>query len=90
MITTEKLLDRNVAAPVYKTENTASGIRHVDDVAPSIRKSWQSLRGQEAVARSAKFALGFRPWNYVEESIQPLRSYGQKSCLRNGDVICFL
>jgi hypothetical protein len=37
--TTEELLDRKVAAPVYKTENTAVGIRHADHVAPSIRKS---------------------------------------------------
>jgi hypothetical protein len=50
--TTEELLDRKVAAPVEKTENTAEGIRHADDVAPFIRKSWQSLRRQEAVARS--------------------------------------
>jgi hypothetical protein len=51
--TTEELLDRKVAAPVQKTENTAVGIRHADHVAPSIRKSWQSLRRQAAVARSA-------------------------------------
>jgi hypothetical protein len=37
--TTEELLDRKVAAPVYKTENMAVGIRHADHVAPSIRKS---------------------------------------------------
>jgi hypothetical protein len=49
---TEELLDRKVAAPVYKIENTAAGIRHADHVAPSIRKSWQSLRRQAAVARS--------------------------------------
>jgi hypothetical protein len=36
--TTEELLDRKVAARVYKTENTAVGIRHADHVAPSIRK----------------------------------------------------
>jgi hypothetical protein len=36
--TTEELLDRKVAAPVYKTENTAVGVRHADHVAPSIRK----------------------------------------------------
>jgi hypothetical protein len=37
--TTEELLDRKVAAPVYKkTEYTAAGIRHADHVAPSIRK----------------------------------------------------
>jgi hypothetical protein len=50
--TTEELLDRKVAAPVYKTENTAVGIRHADHVPPSIRKSWQSLRRQAAVCRS--------------------------------------
>jgi hypothetical protein len=37
---TEELLERKVAAPVYKTDNTAVGIRHADHVAPSIRKSW--------------------------------------------------
>jgi hypothetical protein len=36
--TTEELLDRKVAAPVYKTENTAVGIRHADHVAPSNAK----------------------------------------------------
>jgi restriction endonuclease S subunit len=36
--TTGELLDRKVAAPVYKTENTAVGIHHADLVAPSIRK----------------------------------------------------
>jgi hypothetical protein len=33
-------LKEKVAAPVYKIENTAVGIRHADHVAPSIRKSW--------------------------------------------------
>jgi hypothetical protein len=50
--TTEELLDRKVAAPVYKTKNTAVGIRHADHVAPSIRKRWQSVRRQAEVARS--------------------------------------
>jgi hypothetical protein len=50
--TTEELLDRKVAAPVYKTENTAVGIRHAEHVAPFIRTSWQSLRRQAAVAQS--------------------------------------
>jgi hypothetical protein len=50
--TTEELLDRKVAAPVYKIENTAVGIRHADHVAPSFHKSWQSLRRQAAVAQS--------------------------------------
>jgi hypothetical protein len=36
--TIEELLDRKVAAPLQKTENTAVGIRHADHVAPSIRK----------------------------------------------------
>jgi hypothetical protein len=34
--TTEELLDRKVAAPVWKTENTAVGIRQADHVAPYI------------------------------------------------------
>jgi hypothetical protein len=38
VITTEELLHRKVAAPVYKTENTAVGIRHADHVAPSSHK----------------------------------------------------
>jgi hypothetical protein len=50
--TTEELLVRKVASPVYKTKNTAVGIRYADQVAPSIRKSWQLLRRQSAVARS--------------------------------------
>jgi hypothetical protein len=49
---TEELLDRKVAATVYKTENTAVRIRHADHVAPSIRKCYQSFRRQAAVARS--------------------------------------
>jgi hypothetical protein len=50
--TNEELLDRKVAAPVYKTENMAVGFRHDEHVATFIRKSWQSLRRQAAVARS--------------------------------------
>jgi hypothetical protein len=50
--TTEELLDRKAAAPVYKTENTAVGIRHADHVAPSILKRFHSLRRQAAVVRS--------------------------------------
>jgi hypothetical protein len=50
--TTEELLHRKVAAPFYKTENTAVGIRHADHAAPSICKRWQSLRLQAAVSRS--------------------------------------
>jgi hypothetical protein len=57
--TTEELLDRKVAATVYKTENTALGIRHADHVAFSIRKSWQSLRRQAAVARSQTQTMEF-------------------------------
>jgi hypothetical protein len=48
----EELLDRKVATPVYKTKNTAIGIRHADHVTSFIRRSWQSLRRQAVVARS--------------------------------------
>jgi hypothetical protein len=47
--TTEEILDRKAAAPVYETENMALGIRHADHVAASIRKSLQLLRRQAAV-----------------------------------------
>jgi hypothetical protein len=62
--TTEELLDRKVAAPVYKTGNTAVGIRYADHVALSIRKSWQSLRRQAVfrsvgIVRSRTQAMGF-------------------------------
>jgi hypothetical protein len=36
--TREELLDRKVAAPVQKTENTGVGSHHADHVAPSISK----------------------------------------------------
>jgi hypothetical protein len=38
--TTEELLDRKVAAPVQKPENTAVGIHHADHVAHYIYKRW--------------------------------------------------
>jgi hypothetical protein len=38
--TVEELLEEIVAAPVYKTEITAVGIRRADNARPSIRKSW--------------------------------------------------
>jgi hypothetical protein len=41
--TNEELLDRKVAAPVYKTENMAVKIRHADQVAPSIRKKLEII-----------------------------------------------
>jgi hypothetical protein len=50
--TTEELMDGEVAAPVYKIENTAVGIHHADDVAPSIRTSWQSLGPYSSLADS--------------------------------------
>jgi hypothetical protein len=34
--TTEELLERKVAAPIKKTDNTAVGIRHADHVSLSI------------------------------------------------------
>jgi hypothetical protein len=38
--TTEEILDRKVAVPVQKFENTAVGIHHANHVAHSILKSW--------------------------------------------------
>jgi hypothetical protein len=36
--TSEQYLKEKIAVPVYKSENTAVGIRHADHVTPSIRK----------------------------------------------------
>jgi hypothetical protein len=44
--------DRLCGLVVRVLENTAVGIRHADHVAPSICKSWQSLRREAAVSRS--------------------------------------
>jgi hypothetical protein len=65
MSTTEELLSGKVAAPVYKIENMALGIRHADHVAPCFRKRWQSLCRQAEVSRSVEFARGLRPWSLV-------------------------
>jgi hypothetical protein len=48
---TEELLDREVAAPVYKSENTAVGIRHADHVAPSVHKKL-AITSPSSVGRS--------------------------------------
>jgi hypothetical protein len=36
----EELLEEKVVAPVWKSKNTAVGIRRPNHAAPSIRKSW--------------------------------------------------
>jgi hypothetical protein len=50
--TTEELLYKKSSGSCLETENTAVGILHADHVAPFIRKSWQPLRREAAVARS--------------------------------------
>jgi hypothetical protein len=50
--TTEELLDSKGSGSCLETDNTAVGICHADHVAPFIRKSWQLLRREAAVARS--------------------------------------
>jgi hypothetical protein len=50
--TTEELLDRKLATSVWKTENTAVGIRHADHVTPFIRKKLAITSPTAAVAWS--------------------------------------
>jgi hypothetical protein len=50
--TTEELLERKSSGSCLENRETAGGIRHADHVELSVRTSWQSLRRQEAVARS--------------------------------------
>jgi hypothetical protein len=62
--TTEELLLKNSAAPVWKAENTTVWIRHADHVAPSIRKklalSSPSSGGRSVgIARSGTKATEF-------------------------------
>jgi hypothetical protein len=62
--TTEELLDRKVAAPVYKTENTAVGIRHADHVTPSIRKML-AITLPTSGGRSVRISFLVLRWNYL-------------------------
>jgi hypothetical protein len=54
--TTEEVLDRKVAAPVYKTENTAVGIRHADHVAPFIRIGNHFSDNRQSLGRYSSLA----------------------------------
>jgi hypothetical protein len=47
-------------------------------VAPSIRRSWHSLRRQAAVARSVYFARELKPWSFFfyEATLKPIWTYG--------------
>jgi hypothetical protein len=61
VITTQELLDRKVAAPVYKIESTAVGIRHADHVTPSIHKKLAitspTSGGRSVIVRSRTQAM---------------------------------
>jgi hypothetical protein len=65
-------LERGPLSLASTTENTAVGIRHAGHVAPSIRKSWQSVLRQAAVARSVLFARGLSPWSFFFYGTHPV------------------
>jgi hypothetical protein len=78
--TTEELLDRKVAASVYKIENTAVGIRHADHVAPSIRKklavtSLTSGGRSVGIVRSRAQTMEFFFSNHGSQSLFDLCMY---------------
>jgi hypothetical protein len=50
--TIEELLGRKNRGSSPENREYGLGIRHADQAAPSIRKSWHYLRRQAAVARS--------------------------------------
>jgi hypothetical protein len=55
--TIEELLEKKkVAAPVWKDENTAVGIRRADHVAPFIRKSWHFADKRRSLGRYSSLA----------------------------------
>jgi hypothetical protein len=63
--TTEELLDRRIAAPVYETENTATGIHHADHVGPFIRKKL-AITSPTSGGRSVGIVRSrLRPWSLV-------------------------
>jgi hypothetical protein len=98
--TIEELLDRKVAAPVYKTETTAVGIRHADHVAPSIRKklaitSPTSGGRSVGMVRSRTQTIEFSLVLYTRCSVHELKS-NFETCMkmgyrvRGGNLIYFL
>jgi hypothetical protein len=71
--TTDELLRRKVAAPVYKTENTAVGIRHADHVATSTLKKLaitsptsggRSVSIVRSRTQTMEFSFGIETWKY--------------------------
>jgi hypothetical protein len=72
--TTEELLDRKVEAAVYKTENTAVGIRHADHVALSIRKKL-AITSLTRGGRSVGIVSRTQTMEFFLYSIDMIRSY---------------
>jgi hypothetical protein len=62
--TTEELLDSKVAASVQKTQTTAVGVRHIDHVAPYIRKML-AITSPTSGGHSVGIVSGLRPWSSV-------------------------
>jgi hypothetical protein len=54
--TTDELLDKKSSGSCLENREYGLGIRHVDHVASFIRKSWQPLRREAAVARYSSLA----------------------------------
>jgi hypothetical protein len=83
--TTEELLDRKVAAPVSKTENTAVGICHADHVAPSVSKTL-AMTSPTSGGRSVGIV---RSRTQTMEFLFPIKRASQAPCCATQITRCY-
>jgi hypothetical protein len=86
--TTEELLDRKVAAHVYKTENTAVGIRHADHWHPLSAKELafaSPTSGGRSVGIVRSRTQSMELFSYMCNKLSFFLSFGAPFCVTNLD-----